>query len=814
MPATKIPPPRRADLLMKPLGNDGQHVVKDLRTGMYFNLPPHEAFLLEQLDGKRNADVICAAFEQQFREPLTPEDLDQFLEVAAEQKLLQAPGAGSDRLQAVPGDDRLKAVTTSRKGVAPLRLAQSILYFRRSVFDPDRLFNWLEPKLTLVWTAAFFWASLTLIGLAGFLQWAGWREYADYLPEAVRWETIVLAWVILFVVTTCHEFAHGLTCKHYGGEVHEVGFLLMFFMPCFYCNVSDAWLIRERWRRIWVTVAGGYCDLCLWALAVLVWRISLPASLPYHVAWLVMSICGGRVLINLNPLVKLDGYYIVSDLVEVPNLRKRSLARVATWLRCLLWGGERPEPDPRGRLLVAFGLTSWLFSVFFLSLFYIYLFNLLHAKFGLAGAAPVGLLAWMTIPGLCKGLSEGEIMKMIKTRWIRLAVWVVVLAGTPVALFAIPMEDTVTGTFKARPAVRVEVRAPVSGFLNMVSCDEGSVVRSGDPLVSLDIPDLASRLAQKLAEEREAEAKLKLLVAGSRPEELAEQRERVKRAKAWLEVADHELVCKRTAHKEELHRLAEAIAQGKAQLEFTTSSLERSQRLLAKKVLPLDLFEEAQRQHRLAIAQLSQAEAQKRERSALGTVEQEGELARRAKDLADAQSLLTLMEAGTRSEQIDAEKAHHARVVEERLFLEKMQARLNVGCPVAGIVVTPRLREKMGQYLKEGDLICEIEDPDSMEIEVPMDEQDVARVAPSQPVDIKPRALPLQTFKARVDRIAPLAVAGKVQSTVVVCCHLDSPAADLRSGMTGYARISCGRGSVASYLGGRALRYFRTEIWW
>src|SRR4051812_37470781 len=89
----KIPPARRPDLLMKPLGDDGQHVVKDLRSGAYFNLPPAEAFLLSQLHGQRTADDICSAFAQRFGEPLTAADLDQFLEIAAEQKLLQSTTA-------------------------------------------------------------------------------------------------------------------------------------------------------------------------------------------------------------------------------------------------------------------------------------------------------------------------------------------------------------------------------------------------------------------------------------------------------------------------------------------------------------------------------------------------------------------------------------------------------------------------------------------------------------------------------------------------------------------------------------------------
>ncbi len=805
---------------MRPLGDDGEHVVKDLRTGAYFNLPAPEAFLLGQLDGRRSADDICAAFQSQFNEPLTPEDLDQFLEVAHEQGLLQpttplAPDAlPAATPAATPAAAPVVPPSRSRRNLSPLRLARRILYFRHSVFDPDRLFNWLEPKITFIWTATFFWASLAVIALAGFLQWTAWHEYTEYLPETVRWETFALAWVILFVFTTLHEFAHGLTCKHYGGEVHEVGFLLMFLMPCFYCNVSDAWLIRERSRRIWVTLAGGYCDLCAWAVATLLWRLFLPGSVPYHVAWLVMSICGGRVLINLNPLVKLDGYYIASDWLEVPNLRKRSLAHVTAHLRWLLWGAARPEPDPRGRLLVGFGLASFLFSGFYLSLLFFGLFHLLNGYIGPAAVVPVGGLVWMIVPGLFAGLSEGEIMTMLKNRPFRLASWLVVLAGVPAVLYAVPMDDTVTGTFKARSAVRAEVRAPVSGFLQGVRHDEGSRVQSGELLFTLDIPDLASRLAQKQAEERETDAKLKLLVAGTRPEEIAEQRLKVQRARAWVERAEHELKCKRAALQEELRRLDESVALARTQLDYAAGTLERSERLMQKKVLALDQYEDARRSHKLAEGQLAQAQAARREREAVGVLEQEGELARRAKELADAESALVLMEAGTRPEQIDAEKAHLARVQEERAFLEKLQARLKVACPVAGVIMTPRLAEKTGQFLKEGDLICEIEEPEDMELEVPLEEHDVAKVAAGQEVDLKPRALPLEHLRARVERVAPLAVAGKVQSTVTVYCRLQTPAAELRSGMTGYARIHCGDGSVASYFAHRVVRYFRTEIWW
>src|SRR5262249_61144614 len=114
------------------------------------------------------------------------------------------------------------------------------------------------------------------IRVAGLLFWANRFELATEFQAALRWESILLVWLAVFVVTMLHESAHGLTCKRYGGEVHEIGFLLLFFMPCFYCNVSDAWLFREKSKRLWVTFAGGYFELFLWALAVFIWRMTLP----------------------------------------------------------------------------------------------------------------------------------------------------------------------------------------------------------------------------------------------------------------------------------------------------------------------------------------------------------------------------------------------------------------------------------------------------------------------------------------------------------------------------------------------------------
>ncbi|HEY1272125.1 MAG TPA: HlyD family secretion protein, partial [Terriglobales bacterium] len=131
-----------------------------------------------------------------------------------------------------------------------------------------------------------------------------------------------------------------------------------------------------------------------------------------------------------------------------------------------------------------------------------------------------------------------------------------------------------------------------------------------------------------------------------------------------------------------------------------------------------------------------------------------------------------------------------------------------------GVIVTARLKEKVGQYLREGELIAVVEESAVLEVEITVAEQEAARVQPGQPVELKARALPYAMLAAHVDRIAPAAGHGETQSTVTLCCRLEAPPAELRSGMTGHARIYCGPRPLGLFLADRALRYLRTEFWW
>jgi len=417
--AASFLPARRPELVIRAFGERGQHVVKDPRNGSYYTLGEQESFLLTQLDGEHTAEAICRAFTERFGEPLPETDLDQFLTLARAKGFLQQNGHADAAGHALAptflfhtgslcedgnGDTttptyREEGLPTDRPSASPCqpitplrRPRQSILYWRKNLFDPDRLFTWVAPRLWFLWTYTFLVLSCGAIVLAAVLIWANRQELVSAFAQAWRWETVVLAWLTLLVTIACHEFAHGLTCKHHGGEVHEVGFLLLYFMPCFFCNVSDAWLFKEKSKRLAVMVAGGYCDLCSWALAVFVWRLTLPDSLLNYLAWVVLSVLGARLFFNFNPLLKLDGYYMLSDLLEIPNLRRRAWQHVTSHLRWLLWGAPRPVAQPWGQFLLGFGVASWLFSLTFLVVMIVALGRFLDDRWGLVGLGGVFLL--------------------------------------------------------------------------------------------------------------------------------------------------------------------------------------------------------------------------------------------------------------------------------------------------------------------------------------------------------------------------------------------------------------------------------------
>ena len=189
---------------------------------------------------------------------------------------------------------------------------QSPLFFRVKLFDPNATLNWLEPKTRFLFSSALAVIAAVTGAIALGIVWVDRGQLVTQFTANFGWQALVVAWFTTIIVTVFHEFGHGLACKRYGGDVHEMGALWIFFTPCFYCNVSDAWLLPSRWKRLLISLAGTYVDFwcgssrCLsggfpslesavnfaaWVHRVHVWLKSRVQSEPADAVWTAIMHC-------------------------------------------------------------------------------------------------------------------------------------------------------------------------------------------------------------------------------------------------------------------------------------------------------------------------------------------------------------------------------------------------------------------------------------------------------------------------------------------------------------------------------------------
>ncbi len=713
------------------------------------------------------------------------------------------------------------------------------MLLRLKAFDPDRLFNRLIGKVRFFFTRPFLVASAALIAVAFGTTFLHWHEIGQDVLRLYRVETFILAWFVILLVGMAHEFAHGLTCKHFGGEVHELGFMLLYFQPALYCNVSDAWLFPEKSKRLWVTFAGAYFELFVWALATLTWRLTNPEAWPNIVALVVMATSGIKTFFNFNPLVRLDGYYLLSDYLEIPNLRRRAFRYIGTGIKRLLGsaGPESTEATPRERrLFLVYGLVATVFSFVLLGFVVVKLSNLLLPY------QTAGLLAFtfLLVPRVRRRLGRLGFQPSIpfgreKSRRasIKRPAMVILLVGLLAVLFLLPMELKATGEFKVLPSRNADVRAEVTGIIEKISVDEWNVVRVGDLIARLVDRDYGADLRQTEGQIAEKTARLRMLKAGPRPEEIEVARREVQTAKTTVDAArkEYEQATQILAHQRAKAEVA--VKKAEEQLKYNRIELERFKALLKDDFISRKDYAAAENLVVLGESDLHDAQAALRMVLADDLAPLRKQLAVAETQRLEAEGKLALLVAGTRQEEIDAAEAEIARLRAQRDYQAEQLRLVNVVTPIAGVITTPtrQLRGMIGQQVNKGDLIAEVHELNTITAEIAIPEKEIGDVHVGQTVFVKARAYPEQTFAGTVTSIAT-AVTGNSRAPIVngasatttpntpegdrmilVTTQLDNTSYLLKPEMTGKAKIYCGGRSIFDLITRRLARTVRVEFW-
>ncbi len=332
----------RPDLVVRPVWHGARRywVVKDPLALRYYHLRDEEYAVLELLDGRHSLADVQRRFERRFApHRISAEQLQSFLGMLHREGLVLADGPRQ-------ADELLARAATARRRAFWQTIANPLAMRFRGL-DPTRVIGWLYDDFRWLFSPGCVVLAALLAVAALLLCAVEFETLVARLPDFHGFFNVhnLLALAgVLVVVKVLHELGHGLACRHFGGHCHELGFMLLVFTPCLYCNVSDAWLMESKWRRIAVSAAGMYVELILASLATVGWWFSQP-GLFNSLCLDVMFVCSvSTVLFNGNPLLRYDGYFILTDLVEVPNLREKATAVVRQWLAGW-FAGVRMAPE-------------------------------------------------------------------------------------------------------------------------------------------------------------------------------------------------------------------------------------------------------------------------------------------------------------------------------------------------------------------------------------------------------------------------------------------------------------------------------------
>jgi len=492
----------RPNLILSRQCQAGQtcYVVKDPVSLSYFRLDDRQRFLVGLMDGTHTLEDIRKAYQRQYRpQRLSLEELEYFTSLLLNSGLAQSesPHAGA----------RLFERSEKQRRALRANAFLNFLNIKIPLFDPDRLLGALLPSLRFVFAPAFLALALGLVLSAVGLLVTHWGEFLARLPalhELFRLRNVLCLWLILGVVKILHEFGHGLCCKALGGEVHEMGLQFLFLFPALYCDVSDSWMLPRKSRRIAISLAGIYVELLLASAATFLWWATDPATVLNTVCLGLMIICGvNTVVLNANPLMRFDGYYALSDWLEVPNLSAQATrvvqAAVMRWL-----GIEVPAEGPaiatRKGLLASYAVASYVYRWMVLVGTFWMLYTFLEPRklaavwFTLMLASLAVLLGWPVYRFVRAIHQQGRFPDMKPVRlWLSGAGLAAIVAMVCFVPFPVNVQGVALLQVEPDQVQRVAV-AELGGFLKELLVRDGQQIHAGDVLAVLTNPDLEIKL--------------------------------------------------------------------------------------------------------------------------------------------------------------------------------------------------------------------------------------------------------------------------------------------------------------------------------
>ena len=478
------------------------YVLEDRLTGRFQRFTPSAYVIIGLMDGHWSVEELWHTARVRLGEDApTQDDLIRLLSQLHSADLLQSD---------VP-PDTLELLQRFEKRQHP-KWKQNIrnpMAMRFSLFDPETLLRKGEPYVRPLfsWAAGVFWLVVVLSGcvMAG-LHWGELTQ--DITDRILAPQNLVVLWLVYPCLKALHEFGHAFTIKRLGGEVHEMGIMFLVLTPIPYVDASWASALQSKWQRAFVGAAGMAVELFIAAIALFLWTLVEPGAFR-SVLYDIVIIAGvSSLLFNGNPLLRYDAYYILSDLLEIPNLAPRGTQYFGYLIQHYAFGVRDAEPpvSTGGERIwfIIYGISSFFYRI----VVYVAIVLFIAGKFFTLGVLlAVWAVASMGVFPLVKGSRFLFSSPRIVSKRKRAALVTCVFLGCIIALVTLapfPLSTVSEGVFWFPDEVFVRARA--DGFVKQLRVSPGTPVRRGDILVVSEDPLLPARVQILESQLRQLEA--------------------------------------------------------------------------------------------------------------------------------------------------------------------------------------------------------------------------------------------------------------------------------------------------------------------
>jgi putative peptide zinc metalloprotease protein len=499
--ARKSPPRIDPDLIIREDVTDGEPIVAVYQrsTANLLRMKPSQWQLARLFDGVRSYEEIAAAFVAETGIPLEAEEARTFAENMDEGAFWYKDPQEKN----IAMNEKLTAQRSRR-----VRSGSSfnVAHIQFSAWDPDQYLTRLDQKIgRYVFNRWMVLLAILLFVFEASVFIVKWNVIGPDIPvyydfSKKSFSDLAEFWWMLMVVGFLHETSHGLTCKHYGGEVHSMGLMFLYLTPAFYVDVTESWVSASRLQRLATIIAGIWIEMMLCSIAVIVWTNTQPGEWIHEFCYKLILLTGiAVVVINLNPLIKLDGYYFLSEWLRVPDLKERSTSFLIGWIQHHVFRLAVDVPVVSRRrvpLFVVYGLVSGAYSYLLLWLFVRFSYNVFYHWFAELALLPAAVLAFVIFRSRLRGLQNFAV-SFFRTRRadgafhltpLRAALGIVFLA----LLFAPIMRDRLNAYYVIEPRDTHQVHAGVPGRVLAVYVKEGDRVRNGQVMARLQSMNAAS----------------------------------------------------------------------------------------------------------------------------------------------------------------------------------------------------------------------------------------------------------------------------------------------------------------------------------